>query len=100
MFGVYLQDIPFVDCNDNKLIWEQISSTWWLEHESCKYMLTILVHKNNKDISLNPIKLPPGDTRKEVRKKKADALAKERTTTRSARPISIYDNVLVEEGKG
>jgi hypothetical protein len=93
MFGVYPQDITFVDYNDNESIWEQISSTWWLEHESYKYMLTIFVHENNKDISSNLTKLPPGDTQKEVRKKKADALAEERATARSARPISIYDNV-------
>ncbi len=27
MFAVYLQDVAFIDYNDNKLIWEQISST-------------------------------------------------------------------------
>ncbi len=36
---------------------------------------------------------PPGDTQKEARKKKADALAEERVTARAARPVSIYDNV-------
>jgi hypothetical protein len=85
--------VAFVDYNDNGLIWEQISSTWWLEHESCKYMLAILVHKDNKDISSNTTKLPPGDTQKEARKKKADALVDERATARAACPIDIYDNV-------
>jgi hypothetical protein len=93
MFAVYLQDIAFVDYNNNKLIWEQISSTWWLKHESCKNLLAILVHKDNKDISSNPTKLPPGDTQKEVRKKKADALADKHATARAARPINIYDNI-------
>jgi hypothetical protein len=88
-----LQDVAFIDYNDNKSIWEQISSTWWLKHESCKYMLAILVHKDNKDISSNLTKLPPGDTRKEARKKKADALADKRATARAAHPINIYDNV-------
>jgi hypothetical protein len=83
----------FVDYNDNKSIWGQISITWWLKHESCKYMLAILVHKDNKDISSNPTKLPPGDTRKEVRKKKADALADKHVTTRAAHPINIHDNI-------
>jgi hypothetical protein len=93
MFAVYVQVVAFVDYNDNKLIWEQISSTWWLEHESCKYMLAILVHKDNKDISSNLTKLPPGDTQKEVRKKKADALAEEHVSARAMHPVSIYDNV-------
>ncbi len=93
MFAVYLQDVAFVDYNDNELIWEQISSTWWLEYESCKYMLAILVHKDNKDISTNPTKLPPGDTQKEARKKKADEMTEERATARAAHPVNIYDNI-------
>jgi hypothetical protein len=56
-------------------------------------MLAILVHKDNKDNSWNLTKLPPGDTQKEARKKKADALTEERATARAARPVNIYDNV-------
>jgi hypothetical protein len=93
ILAVYLQDVAYLDYNDNGSIWEQISSTWWLKHKSCKYMLAILVHKDNKDISSNPTNLPPGDTQKEARKNKADRLADERATARAARPVDIYDNV-------
>jgi hypothetical protein len=55
-------DNPGIDYQDNASILAQIFKTWWLEHESCKYMLVILVHKDKKYISLIPTKLPPGDT--------------------------------------
>jgi hypothetical protein len=41
---------------------EEIPATWWLEHKSYKYILSVLVLKNNKDISTQPTKLPLGPT--------------------------------------
>jgi hypothetical protein len=62
IIAVYLQDVAFIDYNYNAMIWKQISNTGWLKHKSCKYLLSILVHTDNKDISSNLTKLPPGDT--------------------------------------
>jgi hypothetical protein len=47
-----------------------IPHDWWLADESCKYILSVLVHKDNKDISTKPTKQPPGPTREVVREKK------------------------------
>ena len=51
-------------------------------------MLACLVHKNNKDISSKPTKLPPGCSRKEARREKERAIADERAKQRLERPIS------------
>jgi hypothetical protein len=64
------QDVLDVDYDDDADVYDHISPSWWLEQESSKYMLTILVHKDNKDISSNPTRLPPGDTREVIRKNK------------------------------
>jgi len=50
---------------------EEIPHSWWLlADESCKYILSVLVHKDNKDLSTRPTKQPPGPARAEVRGKK------------------------------
>ncbi len=59
----------------------EIPPTWWLKHSACKFILSVLVHKDNKDVSTNPTKLPPGPTlydvcakaNKNVQKEHADA---------------------------
>jgi hypothetical protein len=58
-------------------VWDAIPSDWWLSGETCKYMLACLVHKDNKDISSKPTKLPPGHSRKDACKAKDQAVAKE-----------------------
>ena len=44
----------------------QIPPTWWMEHSLCKYILSVLVHKDNKDISTQPTTLPPGPMHKDI----------------------------------
>ena len=51
-------------------------------------MLACLVHKNNKDISSKPTKLPPGRSRRDARREKERAIADERAKQRLERPIS------------
>jgi hypothetical protein len=60
-----------------------------LEHKSCKYILSVLVHKNNKDVMTQPIKLPPGPTRKEVREKSRKATEKERADAKLTHPLEV-----------
>jgi hypothetical protein len=71
----------------------QIAESWWLEHETCKYMLTIFMHKDNKDISSNPTALPAGGTRRELRENKQHELREERKAAKAERPIEKYDDV-------
>jgi hypothetical protein len=60
----------------------EIPPTWWLEHNSCKFILSVLVHKDNKDISTNPTMLPPGPTRSDVRAKANKTVQKKREATK------------------
>lgn len=66
----------------------QIPPTWWMEHSSCKYILSVLIHKDNKDISTQPTKLPPGPKRKDIRKVTKRTVEQERATARVQRLAS------------
>ncbi len=55
--------------DDQVAIAAEIPPTWWLEHSSCKFILSVLVRKDNKDISTNQTMLPPGLTRSAVHAK-------------------------------
>jgi len=57
--------------------------------ESCKYILSVLVHKDNKDLSMRPAKQPPGPTRAVVRENKTKEMAKERSAVKAQRPIKV-----------
>jgi len=48
-----------VDYDDNISVWANIPEGWWLNHDICKYILSCLVHKDNKDISTKPTQQPP-----------------------------------------
>ena len=67
-------------------MWHAIPDGWWLTSETCKFMLACLVHKDNKDLSCHPTKLPPGRTRKELRKDKKRDVTEERANARLDRP--------------
>jgi hypothetical protein len=54
-------------------------------------MLAIFVHKDNKDISSMPTKLPPGNTREAIRKEKEQALSDEWATAKAKRPMTHGD---------
>jgi hypothetical protein len=56
-----------------------------MEHSACKYILSVLVHKDNKDISTQPTKLPAGPKRKDIRKVTKRMVEKERATHRIQR---------------
>ena len=64
-----------------------------LEHDSCKFMLAIFVHKDNKDLSSQPTTLPPGDSRESARKKRHSSIQEERAIARVARPVDLSVSV-------
>ncbi len=61
------------------------------QNKSCKYILSVLVHKDNKDIITNPSKQPPGSTRKKVREKSKKLIADERAVARLDCPVEVVD---------
>ena len=71
-----------LDYDDPVAMATQIPPIWWMEHSSCKYILSVLVHKDNKDISTQPTKLPAGPKRKDIRKMTKRTVEKERATHR------------------
>ena len=70
-----------------------VPNQWWLEHELCKYILTVLVHKDNKDLSSSPTRLPAGDTHANAREKKEMELAEVRRAAKAERPVEKYGDV-------
>jgi hypothetical protein len=68
-------------------VWEAIPNGWWPMSETCKFMLACLVHKDNKDISSGPTKLPPGRSRVDARKEKGRAISEERSKAKAERPV-------------
>jgi hypothetical protein len=85
------QEVVGVDYDGEADVYKHISPLWWLEHESSKYMLAIFVHKDIKDISFMPTRLPPGDTREEICKEKEQALLDEWATAKANRPVPHGD---------
>jgi hypothetical protein len=71
-----------LDYDDPVAVAMQIPPTWWLQHSSCKYILSVLVHKDNKDISMEPMKLPAGPKRNDIWKVMKRAVEKERANDR------------------
>ena len=66
LYAHYLQGKLGLNYDDLVAVNELISHDWWLADKSCKYILSVLVHKDNKDISTKPTKQPPGPTHTEV----------------------------------
>ncbi len=54
-------------------------------------MLASLVHKDNKDISSRPTKLPPGRSRMDARKEKEHAISVERGKAKMDRPVPVQE---------
>jgi hypothetical protein len=86
-------NVPGVDYRDNDSIMSHVQPSWWLEHDSCKFMLAIFVHKDNKDLSSQPTTLLPGDTRENARKNRHSAIQEERAIARVARPVDLSVSV-------
>ena len=82
-----------MDYDDIQSVMAHVPNQWWLEHELCKYILTILVHKDNKDLSSSPTRLPAGDTRANAREKKEMELAEVRRAAKAERPVEKYGDV-------
>ena len=82
-----------MDYDDIQSVMAHVPNHWWLEHELCKYILTVLVHKDNKDISSSPTRLPAGDTRSSAREKKGKELADVRRAAKADRPVEKYGDV-------
>ena len=82
-----------MDYDDIQSVMAHVPNHWWLEHELCKYILTVLVHKDNKDILSSPTRLPVGDTCDSARKKKEKELAEVRRAAKADRPVEKYGDV-------
>jgi len=82
-----------VDYDDDVSVWQNIPDGWWLNHDACKYILSCLVHKDNKDITTKPTHQPPGHSRVEARERKEKALESERAAAKAARPVEKYGDV-------
>ncbi len=67
------------------------------QNDLCKYILSVFVHKDNKDISTRPIKLPPGLTRASVRDMAQISTMKEQVVAKEREhPVSSQRDVLVD----
>ena len=64
-----------------------------MNHDACKYILSCLVHKDNKDISTKPTEQPPGHSCIEARGRKEKALEVERAVAKADRPVEKYGDV-------
>ncbi len=76
-------DVTGVDYDDNISVWANIPKGWWLNHDVCNYILSCLVHKENKDITTKPTTQPPGHTRFEARGRKEKALGDEQAAAKA-----------------
>ena len=63
-----------VDYDNNISVWGKIPEGWWLNHDICMYILSCLIHKDNKDITTKPTHQLPGYSRGEARVRKEKAL--------------------------
>ena len=77
-----------LDYDDPVAVAREVPTNWWLEHVSCKYILSLLVHKDNKDISSQPANLPAGPKRKDIREAKRKSVEKERADARRMSEVS------------
>ena len=55
------------------------------------FMFACLVHKDNKDVSCHPTKLPPGRSCKDFQKEKECAIVEERLKAKADHPIPIQE---------
>ncbi len=64
-----------------------------MNHDTCKYILSCLVHKENKDITTYPATQPPGHTRVEARGRKEKALEGDREAAKADILVEKYGDV-------
>ena len=70
----------------------KIPSWWWLTDDKCKYILSCVVHKDNKDLSTSPSNLPAGQSRKGIRENERSSVEKERSTERNNRDVELVQS--------
>ncbi len=70
-----------------------IPPKWWLEHDCCKYILSCLVHKDNKDVSAKPTTQPCGHMREVAKDRRARALEEDRAVQKANQPVERYGDV-------
>ncbi len=85
---LHLQDKLELDYDDPVAVNAEIPHGWWLKDDSCKYILSVLIHKDNKDISMRPTKLPPGPTRALVREMVQLSTMKDRAAAKEQRLVT------------
>jgi hypothetical protein len=54
-----LLDILGIDYTDDENMLSHVLEGWWLEGETCKWMLAVLVHKDNPDVCSDPTAVAP-----------------------------------------
>ncbi len=64
-----------------------------MNHDVCKYILSCLVHKENKDITTNPMTQPPGHLHVKARGRKKKALESEQAVAKADHPVEKYGDV-------
>ncbi len=89
----FAQNKDGVDYDDPFLVQAKISDSWWLTHNSCKYLLCCLVMKDCKDISTRPCKQPAGKLQVAVREAKVNVIGDKRALAKSDRPVEKYGNI-------
>ena len=94
----HLQDKPGLDYGDPVAVDAEIPPGWWLRDDSCKYILSVFVHKDNKDISTRPTKLPPGPTRALVREMAQLSTLRERVAANEQQCLVTTNNI--QQGNG
>ena len=77
----------------NISVWGNIPEGWWLNHDICKYILSCLVHKDNKDITTKPKQQPPGHSCVEARGRKEKALEGKRAVAKAECPLEKFGDV-------
>ncbi len=82
-----------VNYDNDVSVWQNIPDGWWLNHDACKYILSCLVHKHNKDITTKPMHQPPCHLRIEARERKEKALEGKRAAAKANRPVEKYKDV-------
>ncbi len=64
-----------------------------MNHDVYKYILSCLIHKDNKDITTRPTQQPPGHLRVEARGRKEKALKGKCAVTKADHPVEKYGDV-------
>ncbi len=82
-----------VDYDNDVSVCQNVPNGWWLNHDACKYILSCLVHKDNKDITTKPTHRPPGHLRIEARERKEKVLEGKRAAAKADCPVENYSDV-------